>query len=779
MAGTIKKLQFLDGVDTGAPSDLSAESSTVHITEYVDDAAFVTANGTAQGGDTYLNTTFKCLRQFTNGAWRNVVSESDAADPTKKFKVDLTGGTTAKSVTLDFNHTDNRTYSFPDSSGPVGLVPAAGVVLSDGSVLGTDTDNDVLNMILPLQTGNAGKALVTDGSNADWQTVSGGGGSGSGEVNAILNPSESTGWVASGGGVAVSTTATTGQLPLEPATNTAIRILRASGSNYVRYRFTMPPALKERKLKIQFAMLPDSGYVSGDCTLDMYTNTASNYAGSYVRLQLSSDLSSVTDIPNGTGVFTTYFDTADLDYYELRINALSGTSALNIVSVIVGPGIQPSGAIVSVGDTYQATVGGLGAGTTVASTVIWERVGDSLHMTGRVQKDGTPGTGSAYVTLSLPPGLHINTNRITSVNLGAHNFGSFNDFSNSRIGYVSLQNDGIFQSVIFVKTVTSAPLPGSDMNAGYEFSFNAVVPIIEFEGTGNLNLGTNDQLFISTSGSWDASTGAGNEVIGSQGATAGAPLTASRTKTINVPIAVTQGFTPKLMVRYNGVWMNAATWATSYQEQNGESYGYVLYPTATANQWEVVFGQYKYPTGATYGAAGAAWDIEAWVVHFEKAGVAVGFSVAGFDRTAGLYKAGYAPGVPADDTIIVGALGEHYKNVGAAAAPTSGVWDNTAQLTLDPGDWDCSGIAEINPGGSPTTSAQMAISIYSGNTTTDHVRADNQMWLPNVAAGQNEAFCLPTHRISLSTQTIVYLKINTTFGGSMSYNARLSARRAR
>ena len=82
---TIKKLYFSSGVSATAPSDLSLASSTVAISPYVDDAAFVTANGTASEGDIYLNTTSYVLRVYANGAWANVVMPALTQTLTNKF----------------------------------------------------------------------------------------------------------------------------------------------------------------------------------------------------------------------------------------------------------------------------------------------------------------------------------------------------------------------------------------------------------------------------------------------------------------------------------------------------------------------------------------------------------------------------------------------------------------------------------------------------------------------------------------------------------------------
>jgi hypothetical protein len=116
---TIKKLYFATGTDVTAPSDLSLESSTNSLSVYVDDAAFVAANGTAGEGDVYFNTTLKAPRAYISGAWRTGVMANDAADPTKTVGFDLTGSTTGTAQTLDFDNTVSRTYTFPNYAGRV------------------------------------------------------------------------------------------------------------------------------------------------------------------------------------------------------------------------------------------------------------------------------------------------------------------------------------------------------------------------------------------------------------------------------------------------------------------------------------------------------------------------------------------------------------------------------------------------------------------------------------------------------------------------------------
>ena len=188
----MKKLRFIDGVDVTAPSDISSESSTTHISEYVDDAAFVTANGAATAGDVYINTTFKCFRIYTGAAWRNAIMSTDAADPTKTFEIDLSGATTGKKAKVIFPITDDRDYTFQDEDGIVPVLPivltseVSGALPVANGGTGGITPQAARTNILPSQTGNLGKYLKTDGTDVSWATVAGGGG-GSESVLAVTN----------------------------------------------------------------------------------------------------------------------------------------------------------------------------------------------------------------------------------------------------------------------------------------------------------------------------------------------------------------------------------------------------------------------------------------------------------------------------------------------------------------------------------------------------------------------------------------------------------------
>lgn len=102
------------------------------------------------------------------GAAGNLTTSQDIAqkNPSNAFLLvrKVTGTFTAdRDLTINVNDA-NRTLSF---SGDL-------TVSANATISGTNTGDQTLNGLLPSQSGNDGKALVTDGTNASWQTVSGG-----------------------------------------------------------------------------------------------------------------------------------------------------------------------------------------------------------------------------------------------------------------------------------------------------------------------------------------------------------------------------------------------------------------------------------------------------------------------------------------------------------------------------------------------------------------------------------------------------------------------------
>lgn len=507
------------------------------------------------------------------------------------------------------------------------------------SIVNEDTVATAVNRITTGTSGNITMAnnvtfiFIYDGTASRWLLIGGtGSGSGSGEVNTISNSSTATGWTASGAGIAVATTTSTTDLPLAGIITTAIKITPSSGTNYIYYRFTMPAALKNRKLKIQWDQRALAGYASGDLKVDMYTNTASDYSGTATRLSLTTDVSAVSAIPNLTGRYNTAFDTDTSDYYELRIVRTAGTTALNLVNVIVGPGIQPQGAVVTPWQAFTPT------GSWISNTTytgFYRRVGSQMEIDLKLALTGAP--TNTTLTIDVPLGLHIDTASMTYV---ASQNGQFMGGGEAQITN-SYQIEAQYFSTTQIsfrdarKPATSvqwdnavnATQPGTWAN-GSLLHATYSIPISEWAGNGTINLAQNDVEYqansnTSTSASDTTSfspgpAGASIVAISSAGATVKKRIQTAR------PMGAGQG-KPVLKVSPDGViWLSAES-QFMYTESGSQKYGMRLSPIASSTTTiDVEFGG----DGANGTEAWSAYTTWKWMVVVEQPGVAVGFGLA-------------------------------------------------------------------------------------------------------------------------------------------------------
>lgn len=147
---------------------------------------------------------------------------------------------------------------------------------------------------------------------------------------------------------------------------------------------------------------------------------------------------------------------------------------LKIDNVSVGPGVRVSGPVVTDSESYTPTVSNLGSGSTDSAIVYYSRIGDKLIGQGKVVKDTTAGTGTSVVTVSLPSGLAIDTNKVPSADFN-QNIGSaqLQDGATRTEGVVQINNS---TSIGFVMSGTNS-LTGSEFGASDQLSFTFTVPI--------------------------------------------------------------------------------------------------------------------------------------------------------------------------------------------------------------------------------------------------------------------------------------------------------------
>lgn len=462
-----------------------------------------------------------------------------------------------------------------------------------------------------------------------------GGGGGSGEINVIGNPNESTNWASTGAGVTVATTTTSSDLPLEGVVATAIKITPVSGTDYAYYCWTMPASLKNRKLKLSQEQRPLSGYASGDLKLDVYSYATASCGGAAARMALSTDAAAVTGVPNSTGKFTTTFDADASDYYGIRYTRVAGTTALNIVSVIVGPGIQPQGAAFSeVNPTrnfLQST------GLTITDSLTFRRVGDKLAIFGTLATTGTGSDASAF-GIELP-GLSLDGSMtIIARKQGAPDVGvPFRAFG---------QGDTIFFRVADNVTTDGSSINGTSFgnvtSGDYELLLfgGAMLSVAEWEGSGTVNLAQNDIEYAWNSNTADAAdtTSFG---YGPQGVNIGS-FTAQRNKRVSFRTPVQPGEVVTLQTNSSAepdVWQAWNGSIFQYVLQNTADYGISFAPVGgSKTEWTVTFHDYARASGATFGSAGEAWSTYTgvkWRLVKSKAEGAVGFGIAD-TQSAGL-----------------------------------------------------------------------------------------------------------------------------------------------
>jgi hypothetical protein len=564
------------------------------------------------------------------------------------------------SKTPDLGSTD-ITGTLPVANGGTGASTqtAAFDALAPSTTKGDIVVHDGIDNIR-VGVGTNGQILTADSTAASGTAWKDSGAGGSGEINVITNPSAAsatTGW---SNDADHSTTRITSGSPLGPTIPTAFQLAATtstveSSTSGVYYPIsTMPDALLNKKLKVEF-------YVEVPAS-DVWK--LSVYAGT-TRLSLTTDNSNTTTLPMGlTGKFTAYFDTTDATAYSVNFTKTTHTSGndLIITGIVVGPGIQPQGAVV---EEWRSLAVVVKNGTTVnaAGTLVayGRRVGSSLELSAAFTASGAP-TGTGSLRFELPSGFTLDTSVIPTA--GVLGFGWIDDASNAQqrrtctVGF-----NGTTQLTLIYPgepgeenggLVTDA-LPFTPWASGDIFNINAVVPIAEWAGSGTVNLAQSDVEYVSNSSASDGddSTSFTYGPSGSQGILGTTALTANRAKRVRfqTPIQATDALVIEVKDS-NGIWTphNAnINGGFGYTANSSTDYGIWLDPvTGSTTDVDVYFGQYARSTGATYASAGQAWNAvspTAWRVRKSAAGAAVGFGKA-TDASNGLVTT-YTPTVQA------------------------------------------------------------------------------------------------------------------------------------
>lgn len=590
---------------------------------------------------------------------------------------------------------------------------------------------------------------------------------GSGELNLVNSPSTAAGWTAATGAT-LATTTTAGDLPLGTLVPTAIKITSGTGTstegtlaqtNY--YSFTTPAAYAV-KTKVEVWQRPGTNFIANEWTVSVY-------AGS-TRQALTTDASSVTYIPNANGKFTTYFDAAASTAYTVRFtrvnNAGANAGVLNVANVIVGPGIQPQGAVVGPWKSYTPTVTNLGAGSSTNEG--WYRqVGESIEVKIRVLKDATPGSGGSAVTMTLPPNYTLNSGAVTSNNqVGWGNF--------SGATYTGAAQAFAGGNLLQLRKVGgSTNILGSDMTASSELDFaGLMVPVNELAGSGTVNLAQNDVEYAanaSTAGAADVNTVVDN-VLGPNGALV--PTFTSNAanggwnRYIEFPTSIQVGDSFIVEIQHLGVgsWIPVPSGHYAMGLRQGAAYyGFHIYEISSTVINLAIGAGGPQATNATYGATAGNWPVgsgDRYRVRKVKSGQAVGFGVVNPGTSSGLVAAAGLPGNTTGNAIAAGYVGEVIRSTAMSntTISTSATDVTGSNLPLPPGCWHIfySIEGEIDSGSSSGDRSLGSLAVYtSGNVKL--AQTDSRVAIKTTSA----SIAIANGRLSGST--VVNLSSATTY----------------
>lgn len=465
------------------------------------------------------------------------------------------------------------------------------------------------------------------------------GSGGAGVKNYIPTPNSATNWVASGAGISVTTETSSANFPDNITQRQAIKVLRASGADYVYTRWTMDQADYGKLCGILFDL--KYGGTAGDYTLSLFTNTASNYLGTYTQVTLPT-----SSIPS-TGSLSSSFQTSGLaggsgtQFMELRINGIAGTTPLYLNNVTFTPNAPAQGAAISEWQSYTPTFQNLGTSPGTPQ-FFYRRVGSSLEIQGKVVS-GNPNSGSSPVSFTLPSGYTVNGALQTTTGLQETVYGTYTLATSGGPSNVYAVSDA---GVLIANGASTNKLQLAKQSVGAQYAFGAgttifpatgtllnvwaSVPIAEFAGNGTVNLGPGAQVEYAYNSSTSTTSDTTSFASGPQGANIvvySASGTTSVVKRIRFQYPIQAD---DIIVLENDGGTSAVRWFSFAERLGGYSandagstaYGYVLVPV---NATDVDVNFYS---AASPGVSWSSFTTFRWRVRKAKASAPVGFGLA-------------------------------------------------------------------------------------------------------------------------------------------------------
>jgi hypothetical protein len=315
-----------------------------------------------------------------------------------------------------------------------------------------------------------------------------------------------------------------------------------------------------------------------------------------------------------------------------------------ITNVIVGPGIQPQGAVVGTPVSYTPTITNFGNGVGYLN---WSRSGSKIKITGSLVVGSTVPTG--IFNFSLPTGLTADYSTQTKGLLGTDAY--------QRVGLATTYLSEYFTGHI-VRNVSSnttfyvngngtsytspqdwgASVGGVTLANGDVITIDMEVPIAEWAGSGTVNLAQNDVEWAYNSSTSTSASDTTSFAYGPSGASIQSITAAlSRRVRFQRPIQSGDVIVVEVDTDNTGVWVPLPATQGSTGRQisaltvlNNTQYGMGSVKYINSTDVEIDFGQYRSSDATTLGGAGPAWSTVSgakWRVRKSSAGAAVGFGI--------------------------------------------------------------------------------------------------------------------------------------------------------
>ncbi len=166
--------------------------------------------------------------------------------------------------------------------------------------------------------------------------------------------------------------------------------------------------------------------------------------------------------------------------------------------------------------------------------------------------------------------------------------------------------------------------------------------------------------------------------------------------------------------------------------------------------------------------------LQAGATFFVSSGTVVSFNASSATIT-------HIIGTVTNDSGTVGSYGEYVSSAAPVLAPvpTNGQFGDAAAIVLTAGDWDVSANMAFKLNGATITLIFMGIGTTSGNVDPSCLGDCSAEGFPPTAA-TNSSLAVPAYRISIASQTTVYLKVLSNYSvATPQIQGRISARRVR